>query len=702
MKLARIFFPILFSASLCAQTSKIDSLLTVLNTSIPDTTRANVFSSLAIAYFKGSQFEKSQEYYEKAMKLSKDLNFNQGIADAWSIGGMLEDANSNFELAIEKYDKALDLYEKNADIKKIAIVHQDKANAYYSMGANDKALLFYMKSLKVREQLGDSSGIASSYMGISNVYSQMHRSDLSLLYAKKALRLKEKYGEKKMVSWLLNNVGAILIEMGDTINALPYYEKSLALKKELNDEYGLATTYKNIGSILLKEKKFDLALDHYRRALELMVKLNPDDEFQIAICYDDIGAAYSDMGKYDSAVYYVNKAIVLAEKVGSHELLRLPYYNMAQVLYRKGDYKPGYEYLYKHLIAKDSTLSSETNALMTEMAAKYENEKKEQQIAIQELEINDQKKIKKFLSAMVLLGFLLTLLGLLLTIVLYKGYKNKKKANELLADKNNLIEQQKLIVELKNKDITDSIHYAQRIQNAILPSSDYQKKLIPESFILFKPKDIVSGDFYWMERWGNKTIVAIVDCTGHGVPGAFMTFVAYSLLNEAVLEHGIDNPAAILNELRRNLDKMLRQKNENVAIKDGMDISICVFDFNKMIVEYAGAYNPLWIISNNELKEIKADKQPVGVITEQEPRSYTNHTVEMKKGDAFYLFTDGYADQFGGSSGKKFKYKTLKELLLSVNMQPAEEQKKVLDKTFEDWRGKLEQVDDICIFGVRI
>jgi serine phosphatase RsbU (regulator of sigma subunit)/Tfp pilus assembly protein PilF len=695
MKFARIVFPLLFTFCLHAQSPKIDSLLSVAQKTTIDTAKANVFSSLALLYFKNGDFEKSQNYYEKALTLSQEINFKHGIADAYAVGGMLDDSKSNFDDAIEKYDKAIELYESLSDKKKISQVEQDKANAFYSKGSNDKALKFYLQSLKLREQMGDSNAIASSYMGISNVYSQMHRSDLALSYAKEALRLKEKYGDERIVSWLLNNVGVFMLEKGDTAGAMPYYMRSIELKKKLGDEYGLATTYKNIGSIHLKNKQYASALNYYRKALEMRSRINPDDKVELSICYDDIGSVYSDMGKYDSAEFYANKAIVLVEKTHSFEALRLPYYNMSLALYRQGKYQSAFDFLQKHLAAKDSTLSSETNALVAEMAAKYDNEKKEQQIALQELEISDQKKSKTFLIA-------LSFLGLILTVVMLRGYLNKRKANGLLAEKNNLIEQQKQIVELKNKDITDSIHYAQRIQRAILPSTDYQNKIMNDSFILFKPKDIVSGDFYWMEQWGTKTIIAIVDCTGHGVPGAFMTFVAYSLLNEAVLEHGIDNPAAILNEMRKNLNKMLRQKNDTEAIKDGMDISICVFDFSKMTVEYAGAYNPLWMIRNSELREIKADKQPIGIFVDLQPVSFTNHLIEIQKGDVFYLFTDGYADQFGGYAGKKFKYKTLKESLLSIHKSSMKEQKESLDSTFEKWRGKLEQVDDICVFGIKI
>jgi serine phosphatase RsbU (regulator of sigma subunit) len=696
MKLAKVLLPFfLFLCTGLNAQSRLDTLQQALSKAPSDTSRINAFSDLAAFYYKQNEFDSTKLYADKIAALSTKINNNKGLARAYEIYGIIDDSKSDFDAAIENFNKSLPLYEKEGATHQVAILHQDIANAYYSKGANDKALKYYMMSLKVREQRGDSSGMASSYMGISNVYSQMHRYDLTLEFAKKALRLKEKYKETKLVSWLLNNVGSCYLQVGDTASAIPYFLRSIEIKKQLNDNYGLATTYKNIGSIHLRKREFEKALEYYRLALSLRSTLNPDDAYEISVCLDDIGSVYLDMGNTDSAQYYIEKSITLAEKVNSYELLKTPYYNMAQLLYNKANYREAYDFMLKHLIAKDSTLSSETNELMHEMAAKYDNEKKEQQIAMQELEIRDQKKTN-------ILFIAIAAFAVVLTFVMLRGYLGKKKANHLLEEKNSLIEHQKAIVEEKNKDITDSIHYAQRIQRAILPSAEYQKKLLPESFTLFKPKDIVSGDFFWMEKWGNKTIIAVIDCTGHGVPGAFMTFVAYSLLNEAVLEHGIDNPAAILNEMRRNLNKMLRQKNDSEVIKDGMDISICALDLNAMTLEYAGAYNPLWLIRNDKLMETKANKQPIGVFLDTDPEPFTNHVLGLQKGDVFYLFTDGYADQFGGEKGKKFKYRSLQDLLISIHQKNVSEQKAELDQAFENWRGNLQQLDDVCILGVRI
>ncbi len=257
-------------------------------------------------------------------------------------------------------------------------------------------------------------------------------------------------------------------------------------------------------------------------------------------------------------------------------------------------------------------------------------------------------------------------------------------------------------IDEKNKDITDSIYYAKRIQDAILPSDVLVKQLLPDSFILFKPKDIVSGDFYWLEKWGNKTLIAAVDCTGHGVPGSFMSIVGHNLLAQNVNVLGLSTPSLILNETNKQLAKKLNQNSSEAIVRDGMDIALCAINYSKSTMEFSGANNPVWIIRNNEVVEINGNKFPIGAYISEELQLFTNHQWELQKDDCIYIFTDGYVDQFGGPKGKKFKYKQLKELLLANNEKPMDEQKSILEKTINEWRGNLEQVDDMLIIGIRI
>jgi serine phosphatase RsbU (regulator of sigma subunit) len=263
-----------------------------------------------------------------------------------------------------------------------------------------------------------------------------------------------------------------------------------------------------------------------------------------------------------------------------------------------------------------------------------------------------------------------------------------ERTAEVVAQKEELAE--------KNKDITDSIKYAKRIQVAILPP----KIPFNDTFVLFKPKDIVSGDFYWIEIVDNKEFIAAVDCTGHGVPGAFMSIIGSNLLNKIVKEHSIHQPGEILNILNQELIKSLKSAEEKEAVYDGMDLALICFNRNASELEYAGAYNPLLLLRNGDIQEIKADRFSIGRSSvARKTKNFTNHKVNIEKNDSIYIFSDGYADQFGGETGKKFKLKPLKELLLAINDKPMMEQKNILDSTIEAWRGDIEQVDDILIIG---
>jgi len=288
------------------------------------------------------------------------------------------------------------------------------------------------------------------------------------------------------------------------------------------------------------------------------------------------------------------------------------------------------------------------------------------------------------------------------------------RVNELILEskvieRTEQVVRQKEEIETKNgelevlyKHVTDSIKYAKRIQEAILPPDTLVNSALPNSFILYKPKDIVSGDFYWVEEKDGKTMFAAVDCTGHGVPGAFMSIVGYNILKHVVNNNSFTTPALILDQLNEGVSETLHHGNKNSQTKDGMDLAFCTIDFKTLELQYAGAMNPLYIIRDGELIQIKANKFPIGFFLGEEKLKFTNHTIQLKKGDCLYIFSDGYADQFGGSKGRKFMINRYRDLLLSLHKHPIELQKNILNKTIEEWRGGLDQVDDILVIGLEI
>ena len=275
-------------------------------------------------------------------------------------------------------------------------------------------------------------------------------------------------------------------------------------------------------------------------------------------------------------------------------------------------------------------------------------------------------------------------------------YKELAVEQDLIAK----ISEQKDKIEKQQRELSESLHYASSIQSALLPDIRYFNKLFPEGFILFRPRDIVSGDFYWYARQGTRIAITAADCTGHGVPGAFMSMLGISFLNE-IVSTCIPRANAILNRLRENVMKALHQTGEKAENKDGLDIALCVFDLDRMAMEFSGAFNPLYMIRKGVLRETRGDKMPIGINAVKE-KSFTNHDIRLQKGDLIYLFSDGYADQFGGPEDKKFKYYNLKKLLVKVCHKPMEAQKKALESSFLRWKAENEQVDDVLIIGLKV
>ncbi len=284
---------------------------------------------------------------------------------------------------------------------------------------------------------------------------------------------------------------------------------------------------------------------------------------------------------------------------------------------------------------------------------------------------------------------------ILLSLLLFSRFRSKQQIAKVLENKNREITHQK-------DEITDSINYAKRIQDSILAPMHSVKQVLPRSFILYMPKDVVSGDFYWVEEEGGHRIFASVDCTGHGVPGALMSVVGFNLLNRAVKEMHLTKPSEILRELDYGVNKLLRQSDEGNTVKDGMDISLCSYNPETHVLQYAGVFNPLYMVRNGQLSQVTADKSPIGVNVDGVVDTYTNHEIHMLPGDMVYLFSDGYADQFGGPKGKKLKYKRLRELLVQISDKSVEEQEITLRGEFNYWKGDLEQVDDVLIIGMRV
>jgi serine phosphatase RsbU (regulator of sigma subunit) len=440
----------------------------------------------------------------------------------------------------------------------------------------------------------------------------------------------------------------------------------------------------------MDQSNYSKALDYNLKSLK--IRKDIEDKQGTGISYNTMAELYNKLLNFNLSIQYSDSSLQIAKEIADIDLERQAYQNLATAYSKLGKYKEAYDYHVKFITLTDSIFNEDNSKLLGDLKTNFEVEKRESELKAmaetQQAISNEEKKRQRFV---IYAGTAMFILVLVFAAFIFNRFKVTQKQKRI-------IEKQKHLVEENQKEIIDSITYARRLQQAILPADSEIKKYLPDSFIYYHPKGIVAGDFYWMEHLGNTTFIAAADSTGHGVPGAMVSVVCSNALNRAVKEFGLRDTGKILDKTRELVLETFEKSGEE--IKDGMDISLMAIDKTKQEGFWSGANNPLWYITNNELKEIKADKQPIGKT--DNPKSFTIHTLNIKAGDIFYLMTDGYPDQFGGIKGKKFKYKQLKENLLINSSKPLEEQKKLLSQAFDDWKGNLEQVDDVTIMGFKL
>ncbi|MDF1672140.1 MAG: tetratricopeptide repeat protein [Vicingaceae bacterium] len=605
---------------------------------------------------------------------------------------------------------------KETNQLKIADLNSFKAQAYNSIGfmykhqgISDKSIDNYFKGLKLAELAKDTLTIADICNNLGSAFLQQEDIENAITFSEKAFKLYAKTNNHEGVGIICNNLGDIYQKQKQFEKSLEYHTRSLSVWSKLDNLYFKAISFNNIGVILNKKGQAEKALANYKNSEEIFNMLK--DSSNLAWTYNLIGRVYLENKKIDLAEEYLTNGYNLATKLGLIDLKKYLSQNLFFVYEGQKEYSKALKFYKEYIIINDSLKNESAQKSAIQQMAKYEYEKQkavddaehEKEIAIEQ-EAKEKQTILTYATA----GGL-GLVGIFLLVV-FNRLKVTRKQKNIIEEQKTEVEKQKTVVELahteleeKNKEITDSIQYAKRIQNAILPPNKVVKEYLQESFIYYKPKDIVAGDFYWLEsvpRLGenenSKVLFAAADCTGHGVPGAMVSVVCNNGLNRSVREYGLTDPGEILNKTREIVVQEFEKSEEEV--KDGMDIALCSLEGNKL--QYAGAHNPLWIIRDGELIETKANKQPIGQFDNPEP--YTTHTLELQKGDSIYIFSDGYADQFGGEKGKKLKTANFKKLLLSIQKESMEKQKQLIDEAFENWRGNLEQLDDVCVIGVRI
>ncbi|HEX8515398.1 MAG TPA: tetratricopeptide repeat protein [Bacteroidia bacterium] len=639
-------------------------------------------------------------YAHKALALSYSVGHASTTGSCLMDIGIAHEGIGSPDSSIYYYKKAISIFRGVNDSDGIAAVYLNMGATYRTLGNFSEALYCFLEALKIAEKNNDQGRTADCKTAIGNIYRQKGNLDIAKKYLEEGLEVYEFLKDCEGIGRAANNLGIVYSELKDHKKAIEYYFKALKIREELKLSSAISTCYSNIGCEYYEMNDLNNSILYHNKALALNTRL--DNTRGIAIDLTNLAAVNTKQGKYAEAVAKLQKAKGLAAALKFKDLLKEVYMNLAENYSLMNDHFNAYKHHKKYTEIKDSILNEEENSIIAEMNSKYESEKKDSEIKLlnksKEVQAADLKR-KSIIIWAALVGIVLVLL---LAFYIYRGYRLKQKANDIITRQKHEVELQKAIIEEKQKEITDSIHYAKRIQRALLSSDTFLNKELPEHFILYKPKDIVSGDFYWAAKTeAGKVLLMTADCTGHGVPGAFMSLLGVNFLNDITTDKRIVKPNQILDKLRKDIIYALNPEGTGTEAMDGMDAAICSFDFNNMELELAAANNPVWLIRDDKLIEFFPDKMPVGKFYDDE-RNFSLQRTELKMGDIVYTLTDGYADQFGGPKGKKFKPKALKDLLLSICSLSMEEQRKCLDRNIEEWKGRQEQIDDILIIGVRI
>lgn len=553
-----------------------------------------------------------------------------------------------------------------------------------------------------------------------------------------ALKISESIKSEADIAKSYNYIGKLYFVQNDVDNALVYFERSLVLHRQLNIRKDMATNYIHIGVIHNRKKQYEKAIKNFQKALDLQTEDNNMKDMPAA--YSNMAIAYYYIGKTDIAIEKTKKSLEIGEKVGNKRYLSVGYNNLgdlyastqqysealiaykkaleyarecgydslhdiyihiAQVHMEQNDFPNAYQYIQQGLSVKDSIYQERNSRQVNELLVKHEAEQREENIislkqdtALSEEQYKKERHLRIYIS-------IFGVLGLGFAFVLGRRIVQTRRINKTLSVTHRQIEN-------KNRSITDNISYSKRIQDAMLPSMPAMQQLFNELFVLFLPKDIVSGDFYWSAEVNGRKLIACCDCTGHGVPGALMSMICNTILNHVVIEDEITSPDQILNKVHLGVRKALKQDKQHRSM-DGMDAAIISLhtENDNYCLHYAGANRPLWIITKDDdgkpvLIETKPDKDSIGGYQTEEQRIFTLHTISVKKGDCIYMTSDGYADQFGGKEGKKLMTKRFKELLLQNYKSPMVQQKSVLFETYNTWKANYEQVDDVLVIGIRI
>ena len=623
---------------------------------------SSAYNNFGFYYFGKNKIDEAVFNFEKSITLSKEIDDKDLVATALNNLGYIYKRQGDILKALEYYHESLRLNKLLKQQKDIALSLNNLGGLYYTLKEYDKALKYYREALMIEKVDGAKKGVARLYNNIGSVYQKQHKRQLALEYYQQSIKNYNKIGYKKGEALALSKYTSIKLEM-----------------LEGNSP-----------------KELDLLLNEFKKAYNVFDEIGDVEGKASSAC--GISNVYQRLGNISLAEKYAYESIILSKKIGFTESIKKAAKALQEIAVLKKDYRSAYsmqELFYK---MQDSVENNNIKEVVIQKQYQYEYEKKMIRDSLKSAETAKIKEIKyiqeiKAQKLYSYIGVIGSVLLIIVVIVVLRGYQIKRKSNLELADKNKVIEE-------KSIEITDSITYAKRIQQAILPQYSEFNLALKNCFVFYEPKDIVAGDFYWMHKIGDTVLYAAADCTGHGVPGAMVSVVCYNALNRAVKEYGLTKPADILNKTSELVIDTFRRSEDQRDINDGMDIALCSIDFKNKELQYSGANNPLYLFREGELISFKANKRSVGASYLKE--SFVNHTINLNENDCIYTFSDGYSDQFGGAKGKKFMLNRFRKLLLSISELDIESQHQKIEEEFYTWKGNSFQIDDVCVIGVKI
>ncbi len=596
---------------------------------------------------------------------------------------------------------------------------------YYSLGDLPKALNYFTEALRVKEELNDTTGIIIANNNIAHIFSMQKNYEKALQMYENSLQLALERKDTAHIALLQNNLGVTYMKLNKYDSALYHIKKGLELNILRKNKYETAYSYHSLGKLYSDLGKIDSSLIYLKKSEEIRKAI--EDKGGLSETYSLIADIYLSAGRPDLAEEYGLLAYKISKDLGYPDAIKTAAELMSKIYLKENDYKNAYKYFAESVRMNDSLVNAKNQQELYQQQAKYKYEKKAaidslnhiKEIKIKNLEIQKQATQRNYLIA----GLILTLL---VVFVIYRNYKQKAEMNLLLKEQNeeirsqrDEINEQKKVIENIYNELSESINYAKNLQQTTLPATNVLENTLSGFFIFFRPKDKVSGDFYWWAQMGDNLVIAIADCTGHGVPGAFMSMLGVTLLREIVQHNKITDTATVLRLMRREIINTLKQKGRLYEHKDGIDMAVVSLNLNTGNFQYSGANNPIYLITKEKLLtegnkvvesdefvseskffyELKPDKMPVGIYHRMD--KFTSVDLKIKSGDIFYMFSDGFADQFGGKKGKKFKYKRLRKLLFEISDLPMKEQFAAVEKTFDDWKNGFEQIDDVTLGGFK-